>query len=57
MTRDELKSKLIDVRSDLNILLNDLNDPTASVAGINNSIEDLLHQIDTLEAAEDDWDE
>jgi len=31
MNRIELKSKLIDVRSDIAVLLNDLNDPTATV--------------------------
>jgi len=57
MNRIELKSKLIDVRSDIAVLLNDLNDPTATVDGINSSITDIINQIDDLEATEDDWDE
>lgn len=57
MTRSELVTKLKEAKANLDILLHDLEDPTAGVDGVNSSIEDLIHELDALEASEDDWDE
>ena len=56
MTRTELVTKLKEAKASLDILLKDLDDPTVSVDGVNSSIEDLIQDLDALEASEDDWD-